>query len=170
MIENLGCNLEKKISHSFKIWHAQNHTGKYQPFKSLSPTRMPICTHAHSRTLNSPYCGAEPPRTPSDFGSNPRQKSETRERVSWAIICRCSASVLMNSIVRFHIIIYHRTFSLSSPSIAASPHPSNPTPSTHSLRKACFPTIVGTGGAAGQGLGGRVGKTLQTRREQMPET
>lgn len=75
--------------------------------------------------------------------------------------CLC---VLMNSAVRFHIIIQPRSLALNSCLVPPPHHPPL-------LRKGlAFPPLWEAGAAAGPGLGGRVGKTLQTRHEQMPET
>ena len=133
-------------------------------------TRTHTLTHTHG--LLSPYHGIELPCTPGDSGSSPRQKSETRERVSGANMCRCSACVLMNSTMHFHIIIQQRTLSLSPSSIAARPT-NPPPPLTHPpipFEKSLLSHYCGNWWRSGPGLGGRVGKTLQTRREQMPET
>ncbi len=82
------------------------------------------------------------------------EKRDTWACVSRANMCSCSACVLMNSAVRFHIIIQPSSLPLLlsfSPlnSCLVPPHPIPPPPSV----KACFPTIVGAGPAAGLGWG-----------------
>lgn len=92
--------------------------------------------------------------------------------MSGANMCSCSACALMNSTVYFHIII--QTLSLShSHSLFPLNSCLDPPPPTHpssALHKGLLSHHCGSWCCRELGLGGRVGKTLQTRHEQMPGT
>lgn len=91
------------------------------------------------------------------------EKRDTWACVSRANMCSCSACVLMNSAVRFHIIIQPRTRTLS-------PLNSCLVPPLLPSKKSLLSHHCGSWCCGRPGLGGRVGKILQTRHEQMPET
>lgn len=133
-----------------------------------NPNRQQLqaCNPTRARPEKRPHRGVELPCTPGDSGSDLEQK---KRHVS---VCVQGQHVQLqcSCVNEQHRAFshYHSTpFFLTPPHLNSCCHPPLP---THSPSKSLLSHYCGNWWCGGPGLGGRVGKTLQTRHEQMPET